>query len=177
MSSGISGVGNYTYLSQIGQAQIRNSLANGIFAKIGANGSGSANQDELSAQLQTAQSSSASGSVASFINLLQNMGQTGTTGETTGATGTTASSGTEADNTLAGANNGYGSTSQDALAAFQSSLTTQFGTDATGSDSASNETDSGNTTAAFVQQALGKYMALTPAGQGIATASSFLGIA
>jgi hypothetical protein len=153
---------------------------------INTNGNGLVSQDEatafessLTAQLQAAQSNSGSDSVSAFLSLLQNLGQTGATGGTTGTTGTPASLSGEAYDAFAGINaNGNGLVSQAGLAAFESSLTAQIENGGTGSSQASNQAEpsDGSTVAAFVQQALEKYMQLTPAGQGMAVVGSFLGI-
>lgn len=74
--------------------------------------------------------------------------------------------------------NGDGSLSKEELAAFRSTTTAQFLNRAgvSGSTTSAGSTSGAAGAAAFIQQALGKYMQLTPAGRGIAAAGSFLGI-
>ena len=183
--SRIDGVGGYAYLSQLRQAQVMNNLGNGLFGKINTNGNVSGNQDELTAfessmlaQFQTAQSNSTSGSVSAFLSLLQNLGQTGATDGTTTTTNVPASSDSTVDDVFAGIGaNGDGSISQNELTPFQSTLAAQIENGAAGSDSEVDQANSASTLSAFVQQALEKYMQLTPAGQAMAAAGRFLGIA
>jgi hypothetical protein len=73
--------------------------------------------------------------------------------------------------------NGDGSIGQDELSAFQPNLTSLLTNGGTTSDSASGQTNDTSAAAALVQQAIAKYTMFTPAGQGVATAASFLGIA
>ena len=184
--SKIGAVGDYSYLSQLRQAQSSNNGGKGPFGMVSTNGNGSVSQDEatafmssLTAQLQNAQSNSGSDSVSAFLSLLQNLGQTGATSGTAGTTGTPASLSGEAYDAFAGMNaNGNGLLGQAGLASFESSLTAQVENGGAGSGKTSNQAEAsdGSTAAAFVQQALEKYMQLTPVGHGLAAVGSFLGI-
>jgi len=161
------------------QAQDCNNLGNGFFGKADANKNGSISEDEwsafqstLTAQMQGSQSSSGSGSVSTLLNFMQNPTQIGTTNTSS------TSSGNTVDDTFSKIDtNGDGSISKKELATFSSSLTDQLlAGQTTSGSSTSDQTSILSTTAALMQQAIGKYMSLTPAGQGISLASSLLGI-
>jgi hypothetical protein len=130
--------------------------ADSAFAKIDANGDGSISKDELTKAIF---------SVRHHMHL--------------GSADATAQTGSSsAINDLFGKidTNGDGSLSKDELTAFQSSLTTQLMNGTTTTDSTANQASGLSTAAALVQQAIGKYMQFSPAGQGIARIGSLLGI-
>lgn len=179
MASGVSGIGGYSYLGRLRQAQ--GEQKNSLFGKVDTNADNSISRDEwtalqsgLTAQSQNVKSSS-SGSASSLLSLLQNAAVSGTTSNS-------ASSATAANASFAKIDtDGDGSLTTNELNAFQAGLTTQLlnGTTTSGStasDDTSNGTSSISTAAAFMQQAISKYMQFTPTGKGIAAVGSLLGL-
>jgi Ca2+-binding EF-hand superfamily protein len=217
MASGVSGIGGYSYLGRLRQAQ--GEQKNSLFAKIDTNGDSSISKDEwtalrsgLTTQSQSAKSGS-SGSALSLLSLLQNAAGSGTTGSSessaTAANASFAKIDTNGDGSLskdefntalssllnygtteAGSysatetlfakidTNGDGSLGTNELNAFQAGLTTQLlnGITKTSGSEASEGTSSTSTAAAFMQQAISKYMQFTPTGKGIAVVGSLLGL-
>jgi Ca2+-binding EF-hand superfamily protein len=131
------------------------SKADDVFARIDTNGDGSISKDELTKALF---------SVRHHMHL--------GTSDVNSQTGSS-SAVDELFNKID--TNGDGSISKDELTAFQSSLTAQLMNGAT-SDSTPILANSASSAAALMQQAIGKYMQLTPSGQGIARIGSFLGM-
>jgi Ca2+-binding EF-hand superfamily protein len=101
--------------------------------------------------------------------------KTGETSSSTSSQGATNKTGTLFNNIDT---NGDGSLSKDELSAFQSTMTAQFLNGLTGSnpDASVSSTSTVNSAASLIHQALAKYMQFTPAGLGITTAGSLLGV-
>ena len=188
MVGGVTSAG-YQYFLQMKQARGSKTPASRIFNNSATtNGNGSVSKGEFSAfqsalvgRLQDTQSSSQTGSTEFLVSLLQGAGQIGSTNT---ATGTTASStsqqGTVDDIFNKMDANGDGSISKDEMTAFQSTAAAALQTGAAGSTSNSTSTQTAGATGltSFVQQAISKYLQLTPGGLiGAAGLGGFLATA
>jgi len=174
MVGGVNGAAGYQYFLQLRQSQGAGTPANLFFKTLNTNGNGSTGKDEfsvfqsaLTGSPQGTQSSAQSDSTEFLVSLLQGAGQMGQANASTGATGSSASQQGIADQIFSQVSaNGDGGISEDGLAALQSSLTGQpqsgAATDMT--TSTSTEASDMSDMTSIVQQAISKYLQLSPAG-------------
>ncbi len=176
MTGTIGGVDNYSYAYRLLQAQGSNSAGGASLGKISANGKGSVNEDEqaafesaLTTQLQSVPGGSGSDSLSSLLSLLNSSAQTAATSTTSNAANSNSDASSQA------ATSGSASTAKSDFAALQSNILAQLLAPTT-SDDESAPSKNRSTAGVFVEQAIQKYMMMSPAGQAASAAGSLLGL-
>jgi len=173
MVGGVNSAAGYQYFLQLRRAQGAGTPSNYFFNALNANENTSSGnnlsvfQSALTGQTQGTQSSSQTSPTEFLVNLLQSAGQIGSTSASTAAAGSSSSPQNTTDQIFSQTNtNGSGAITQDELTALESSVTgltqsgTQNGSDPSSTTQASSTTDA----ASLIEQAISKYLQLSPAG-------------
>lgn len=174
MVGGVNSAEGYQYFLQLKKAQGTGTRASWFFNGVDTNGNGSTSgsgfsvfQSSLMGGTQGGQSSSQSDSTEFLVNLLQNLGQINSTNTSTGAVGSSPSQ----QSTIGQTSNqmdtiGNGVISNNGPAAYQSSEDALLQSDILSEASASTATQSSDMTnmTSLIQQAISKYLQLSPAG-------------
>jgi hypothetical protein len=188
MVGGVTGAAGYQYFLQMKQAQGAKTRASRIFNNSATNGNGSVSKGEFSAfqsalvgRPQDTQLSSQTGPTEFLINLLQSAGHIGSTNTATGTTASPTSQQCTVDDIFNEMDaNGDGSISKEEMPASQSTTAAALQSGAVGSTGNSTSTQTAGATGltSFVQQAISKYLQLTPGGLiGAAGLGGFLATA
>jgi hypothetical protein len=173
MVGGVNSAAGYQYFLQLRRAQGAGTPSSYFLNALNANENSSTGnnfsvfQTALTGQAQDTQSSSQTNSTEFLVNLLQSAGQMGSTNASAGTTGSSPSQQNTLDQTYSQMNTiGQGTVTQDELAALQSSLTGLTQTGALNDPNASGTTEESSTTSvtSLIQQAISKYLQLSPAG-------------
>ena len=173
MVGGVNSAAGYQYFLQLRRAQGAGTPSNYFFNALNANESSSTGNDfsvfqtALTGQTQGTQSSSQTSTAEFLINLLQGAGQLGSTDASTGTTASSPSQQNTVGQASGQANaNGQRTITQDELAALQSSLTGLTQNGALNDPNASSTTEESSTAGvtSLIQQAISKYLQLSPAG-------------
>jgi len=173
MVGGVNSAAGYQYFLQLKRAQGAGTPANWFSNALNVNGNSSTGnnfsvfQTALTGQAQGTQPSSQTNPTEFLVNLLQSAGQIGSTNASAGTTASSASQQNTIDQIFSQMNtNGGGTITQDELAALQSSLTglTQSGAPNDPSASGTGEESSTTGVTSLIQQAISKYLQLSPAG-------------